>query len=271
LSKTFQEEALFELKFWMRILGDHSRFILESLAPTETEKINNTQYFIQLFDHLLQKIGKPLEMNDFMEILKQGRIAGEWLRVYKLSLIREQLIGKVGLSLTPTFLNHMVNELDEWLRVSSFLVHGQRVPAAHPLHHDFIWLLDAAGHAGAIHDQLDAVEKDLKEKSSRFITQFEQFYLKAVEMAGFLRANIEDFPALKRFHEHIELELTIFQSFLREIENLEVSKEILSSLSPLIADHMFREECYYLIKLSETTNKVKKPKCDPIITKLNRK
>jgi hypothetical protein len=89
-------------------------------------------------------------------------------------------------------------------------------------------------------------------------------------MAGFLRANIEDFPALKRFHDHIELELTIFQSFLRELEHLELSKEILSSLSPLMADHMFREECYYLTKLSETTKTVKKPDCDPINAKVDR-
>jgi hypothetical protein len=270
MHKTFHEEALFELKFWMRILGDHSRFILDSLSPTEKEKINHTQYFIQQFDHLLEETGKTLEINDLMEILIQGKITAERLRVFKLSLIREQLTRKVGLSLTPTFLNHMVNELDEWLRISSYLVHGQRVPAAHPLHHDLIWLLDAAGHAGAIHDRLDAVEKDIREKSSRFIKKFEHFYLKAVEMAGFLRANIEDFPALKRFHDHIELELTIFQSFLRELEHLELSKEILSSLSPLMADHMFREECYYLTKLSETTKTVKKPDCDPINAKVDR-
>ncbi|GAB6889346.1 DUF2935 domain-containing protein [Geobacillus stearothermophilus] len=33
--------------------------------------------------------------------------------------------------------------------------------------------------------------------------------------------------------------------------------------SPLMADHMAREECYYLQKLAETTGEVKAPACDP--------
>ncbi|WMJ18250.1 DUF2935 domain-containing protein [Geobacillus proteiniphilus] len=33
-------------------------------------------------------------------------------------------------------------------------------------------------------------------------------------------------------------------------------------LSPLMADHMAREECYYLQKLAETTGEVKPTACD---------
>ncbi|MFC0297543.1 hypothetical protein [Geobacillus jurassicus] len=31
LNKSLEQEALFELRFWMQILGDHCRFILEEL------------------------------------------------------------------------------------------------------------------------------------------------------------------------------------------------------------------------------------------------
>ena len=44
--------------------------------------------------------------------------------------------------------------------------------------------MDAAGHAGAISSNLDQVEKRLKEKSNQYTKHFEDFYLKAVEMAG---------------------------------------------------------------------------------------
>lgn len=47
----------------------------------------------------------------------------------------------------------------------------------------------ASGHAGIIQDDLDGVEKRLKHKSNEFAKHFEQFYLKAVELTGYLRTN----------------------------------------------------------------------------------
>nr|WP_318153098.1 DUF2935 domain-containing protein [Metabacillus arenae] len=74
---------------------------------------------------------------------------------------------------------------------------------------------------------------------------------------------MEIFPALSRFHNHVELEMTVFKAFLRELEEMGLTKEILGVLTPLMADHMAREECYYLTKLAETTAEVKMPDCDP--------
>ena len=59
--------------------------------------------------------------------------------------------------------------------------------------------MDAAGHAGAISSNLDQVEKRLKEKSDQYTKHFEDFYLKAVEMAGYLRTHLSSFPELKRW------------------------------------------------------------------------
>ena len=47
--------------------------------------------------------------------------------------------------------------------------------------------------------------------------------------------------------------MTLFKCFLHELEELELSAQALGTFSPLMADHMSREECYYLMKLAETT------------------
>jgi hypothetical protein len=86
--------------------------------------------------------------------------------------------------------------------------------------------------------------------------------LKAIELAGYLRTNLSDFPALRRFNHDVELELAIFKSFLRELEELAIRRELLGIFTPLMADHMAREECYYLHKLAEATG-AKPPECDP--------
>ena len=39
--------------------------------------------------------------------------------------------------------------------------------------------------------------------------EFEQFYLKAVEMTGYLRTELHHFPALKKFTKDVSLELKL--------------------------------------------------------------
>lgn len=264
----FRSNALFELNFWLQILGDHSRFIHDSLAPDEKAYISKAEKFILEFDRLLAISRQQPSGQQLMQLLHNSHNAGKDIRELKLSLIREHLVGKVKISLPPSFLSHMVNELDEALRLLDYLIQGEIPPIAHPLHHDLLWLLDAAGHAGAIDAKLDSVEKKLKQKGREFTKDWEEFYIKAVEMAGFLRANIYSFPALTRFHNEIELEMKIFKSFLRELEEMELNKETLGVLTPLMADHMAREECYYLMKLAETAD-IAAPDCDPTKPRTN--
>ena len=49
-----KEITLFEHAFWLQILGDHSRFILNALSPKETDFIDKANEFINLFDYLLE-------------------------------------------------------------------------------------------------------------------------------------------------------------------------------------------------------------------------
>lgn len=106
------------------------------------------------------------------------------------------------------------------------------------------------------------VEYDFQQKSNQFTKQFEHFYLKAIELAGYLRTNINSFPALNRFNHQAEMEIQLFRVFLHELADLRLNDELLGVLTPLMADHMSREECYYLMKLSEVSD-VKSPDCYP--------
>ena len=82
-------------------------------------------------------------------------------------------------------------------------------------------------------------------------------------MRGYLRTNLKTFPALKKFTKDVSLELKLFSHFLRELEELELTEQLLTSLSARMADHMAREECYYLLKLAQSSG-LELPKCDPL-------
>jgi len=268
LSKDFTKTARDELHFWLQILGDHGRFIHDSLAPGQKTFIEQADAFIQQFDSLLADSKRSLDRRALLLLLQKSKSASEMIRTYKLSIIREQLVGDIKISLTPTFLNHMVNEVEEAIRLFSYLEKEEMPPPVHPLHHDLLWLLDAAGHAGAINDHLDRVERPLKKKSHKFMKDWDAFYLKAIELTGFLRTNATKFPALSKFHNDVHLEMTIFKAFLRELEELGLTKKGLGTLTPLMADHMAREECYYLTKLAKTAE-VPSPDCDPAKPRTN--
>ena len=259
MDNLLERTARFEHRFWLQILGDHSRFINEALAPVQTEEIEKASSFIQVFDILLERANSPLDLIPFSieaesEVIK--------LRDFKLELLRKHLIGNIKIHLSPTFFNHMVNELEEYLRILQHLKAGQVPPVYHELHHHLLWLLDAAGHSEAISTNLDGVEMKLREKSNLYKKNFEDFYLKAVELAGYLRTNLTSFPALERMNVESQLEIKLFQNFLQEIEELRLSKQALGTFAPLMADHMYREECYYLMKLAESAN-LDSPNCDP--------
>lgn len=260
--KSFKDIALFEHRFWLQVLGDHARFIRDSLSPIEEEKVEKAKSFIQTFDELLQYSRQSLNRQQINPLTLRANEEASHIREFKLELIKEHLIGDVKIDLPPTFLNHMVNEVDEYLRILPYLIKEETPPICHPLHHHLVWLLDAAGHADAITGSLDLVEKKLAKISEDFTKTFEHFYIKAVEMAGYLRANIETFPALKRFNSQVELEINLFKAFLAEMEELEMTNQVLSTFSELMADHMAREECYYLMKLAESSE-TNYPACDP--------
>lgn len=256
--RSYEQAARFEHGFWLQVLGDHGRFIHDALAPSQKEEIEAANYFIQVFDHLLSSVNTA----DLLQLSRKADEEANKIRAFKLEIIRKHLAGEIKIQLGPTFINHMVNEVEEYIRVLKFLQKGEIPPIYHELHHHLVWLLDAAGHAGAIDDNMDRIEKKIKEKSAEYTKNFENFYLKAVELAGFLRANVTSFPALAKFNRDVSLEMKLFMGFLAEIEELELSKQALGTFHALMADHMSREECYYLTKVAQST-KQPAPHCDP--------
>ncbi|KGR87387.1 hypothetical protein CD32_03555 [Lysinibacillus odysseyi 34hs-1 = NBRC 100172] len=250
----YLKTAMFEHQFWLQVLADHSRFIHDSLYPSQKEDIAKADGFIKHFDQLLKQV-KTLDDQTAVTFSEAVETEVKQLKEFKLSIIRRHLTGEMKIHLTPSFINHMVNELEEYERVLSYLNQGKTPPIFHELHHHLLWLLDASGHAGAINDRMDAVEKRLKEKSAAFTKHFEQFYLKALELTGFLRTNLDKFPALKRFNREVKVEMGLFKTFLRELEEMELSSEVLDIFTVSMADHMLREEQYYLIKLAQSAER----------------
>lgn len=253
---------LFEHQFWLQILGDHSRFIFFSLAPTETEYILLAQEFILIFDQLLEQSRKKLEASELFELNQKALETAYRLREFKLELLSMSLTSDLKSHLSSSFFNDMLNELEEYILILTAIMNEQE-PITHPLHYHMLWLSDAIGHASTLSSSLDLVEKDYIDQSYKFEVLFQDLYLKSLLFNGYLRTQMMDFAALERFNDQVKLAITNFIEFLENLRDQRLDSRVLGTLMPLMADHMVREECYYLLKLSKTTKTVRKPECDP--------
>lgn len=267
-SSSLMEATLTEHRFWLQIMGDHARFIFYSLAPTETEYILTAQEFIILLDQLLDQSHKQLSETELHELNRKAYEATYRLREFKLELLTMSLKPDLISQLSSTFINGMINELEEYLFILNSLMNGQN-PLLHTLHYHMLWLTDAAHHAATLSSMLDMVEKNLIEQSFRYEIQFQDLYLKALTLNGYLRTQLVNFPALERLNEQSNNTIKDFLEYLENLRDQRMDGKVLGSLMPLMADHMAREECYYLWKLSQTVDNVKKPDCDPARPRLD--
>jgi hypothetical protein len=254
--------TLTEHRFWIQIMGDHARFIFFSLAPTESEYILTAQKFIIQFDQLLEEAHKELSDTELENLNRMAYETTYRFREFKVELLSMSLTSDLKSHLSPSFYNDMLNELDEYLFTLNTLINGQ-IPLFHPLHYHVLWLTDAVGHAASVSAELDFLEKDLIDRACRFEMQFSDLNMKAFIMNGYLRTQLETFPALNRLNEQVGIAITNFMEFLENIRDQRMDGRVLGTMMPLMADHMAREECYYLWKLSQTTNNIRKPNCDP--------
>lgn len=259
--RTF-DTSIIEHQFWLQIMGDHARFIFFSLAINEVEYLQRSQDFIVGFDQLLEQVNNVDNADDLNLVTRQAYQLTLQLRDFKLLLLSLTLSSDIKIHLTSSFINDMLNELEEYITVLHSL-NTNDLMLFHPLHYHLIWLTDAIGHAASVSANLDFIEKEMIDKSTSFELQFTDLLLKTTMMKGFLRTQVDDFPSLSKLNKQVETLMTSFKEFLEDLRDDRIAGQILGTLFPLMADHMAREECYYLWKLSQTAGLTKKPDCDP--------
>ncbi len=96
-----------------------------ALSPKERDHIETAARFIELFDQLLDQSRLPNAASFLAELNKQAYELTMSLRAFKLSLLEKLLLGQVAIGLTPTFINHMVNELEEYAKNTDRAPRGQ--------------------------------------------------------------------------------------------------------------------------------------------------
>ncbi|HLO02485.1 MAG TPA: DUF2935 domain-containing protein [Symbiobacteriaceae bacterium] len=271
------EAKLREGWFWAAVFRDHATFIHDRLAPDAGEAIRWAKAFRERFtarteeaSALAGQAGIAGPAGSFARPSGPGllRFGGHELghyeqaterlvaplvneiaefMEYKRCLVELKLDCAIKLALGPGLLQHMVNEADEAI----LALNGMREelfpdPASRAMHTHLVWLPDSAGHAAALDNDLDGSEKLLKGRAREFQQIFEGMQLKATELATMLQVRPRMVGALRRLNVDALIQVGLFRSFLAELREHTAECEVLGNLVPLFADHMLREELYYM-------------------------
>lgn len=241
---------LYENPFWLQLMGDHMRFIQNSLFARETEHAQQADHYITLFDTLLAQSKEYLPEIAQQRFLETAYNSMQQARVFILSILRRQLLGEFCINIAPGYINQMANEAEEYLRILNHAIKNTD-SLMHPIHYHLLWLLNCSMNADFINASVDPCERELLRGCHRFMHKFDNLYLKSIEMMGFMRAGLPDFPGLRKLNADVLDDLASFAAFMLELEDKLQNKEILGTLCRLHVNHIYRKSCYYACKLSE--------------------
>lgn len=257
----------FENRFWLQIMGDHCRFIANTLPPRDDNQ-DQTQFnqtakqLASTFDGLLSRA------RNGEDVSSAALTAVQQLRALKTMILSSLLQGLLVSGLPPTFYSHMLRELDFYFALlQGYLTNGQ-VSLDHVLAYLDLWITDAEGHADSVLTGLDATEAMLRKRAWCMKKKFSKQRTKVAEFIDYLQAGNVDFPALRRLTGYAALALRLFSRLVAELRELIGSGAVLGSLEPLMMDHMLREECYTLTKLELFLPGAAIAGCDPTAARL---
>jgi hypothetical protein len=254
--------AVEEIYFWSGILENHAEFFLTNLSFRETEFNKSAQYYKNTFTNLHTEAQAMLPTanpaSESMLIRRTLPLVFSFIQFKRLALAH-LLQCRIELGLPPTFVNHMINEAEEFYRILCEYGTAQKPhPVLENIHLHKIWLPDAAGHAASIASDLDPTETVYIKEAEEFKNSFEHLYIKAVELGLMLERTCLSDGSLDHFNNEVERKINDFIGFLENVRERRARCRILGVLKPLVPDHMIREEKYFIAKIQAVKQNILK-------------
>jgi hypothetical protein len=235
--------------FWLRVLQDHMIFIS---SRSQKYKAHAESYL----EHITQLKLKVPKQSDLKAVTEEIIAIIEVIRDFKRLLLDDLTnhLGEPTVLLPPTFISHMLNELEKF----RFLVHHVKIngslPPVYSLNEHELWLIDIAGHLGAIRDNLDETDKMLRRQAYKQCKIFAKLHAKAVEFICYLKHEVIPENAISGLTALADVETLLYLHFVKEVLELTERKQALGILDSRMLIHMLFEELYYLKNLQIATN-----------------
>ena len=246
----FVTKSLEEIRFWSRIMKEHSLFLRLGFRAEDTQLIAEANHFYQLFERIEQQSHAFTNQTDPMTIRRfntEVQVAATNIYAFKRKVLGLILSCQLpGANNFPLLVDHTSREANYFRKRLIELNEGKLKPLADAIIKENVFFLRImADHAKFIGHLLDPSERKLVDMSRDFSNDFDQLLFQARDLDG-MRPQSQTVPLLDQFLDQNRVSVVSLRDFKKTARDLIEECKIKSIIHPLLADHVYREAEHFL-------------------------
>ncbi|MCZ8519887.1 DUF2935 domain-containing protein [Paenibacillus caseinilyticus] len=241
----FVARSLDEIRFWSRIMKEHSLFLKLGFRCEDTQLIQEANHYYSVFEQIEQQSHAfPLQADPetIRRFNAQVQNAAAHIWAFKRKVLGLILHGQLpGANNFPLLVDHTSREANYFRNRLVELNEGRLEPLPDAIINENVFFLRImADHAKFISHLLDPSERQLTEQARGFSHDFDQLLFQAKDLES-MRPQSQTVPLLDQFLDQNRVSVQSLRDFKKTARDLIEACRIKSIIHPLLADHVFRE------------------------------
>ncbi|AIQ74358.1 MULTISPECIES: DUF2935 domain-containing protein [Paenibacillus] len=241
----FVSRSLDEIRFWSRIMKEHSFFLKLGFRCEDTQLINEANHFYATFEAIENRSlgftvdSDPAVIRKFNE---EVHSAASHIWAFKRKILGLILQCKLpGGTNFPLLVDHVSREANYFRNRLEELNQGRLDPLPDAIINENVFFLRImADHAKFIGHLLDPSERQLVEQARNFSHDFDVLLYQAIDLSS-MRPQSQTKPLLSQQLDENKVSVKSLRDFKKTARDLIEECRIKSIIHPLLADHVFRE------------------------------
>jgi hypothetical protein len=254
----FVTRSLDEVRFWSRIMKEHSFFLKLGFRCDDTQLINEANFFFVVFEDIERRAHTFTPETD-PEMIKRFN-AEVYNHVAHIWAFKRKVLGLIlscqlpGANNFPLLVDHVSREAFYFGNRLQELNNGRIDPLPDEIINENVFFLRImADHAKFIGHLLDPSERKLVEQAKDFSHDFDQLLFQARDLES-MRPQSQTVPLLDQFLDQNRISVKSLRDFKKTAKELIEACRIKSIIHPLLADHVFREAERFLFIINLLEN-----------------
>lgn len=245
----FVDRSLEEIRFWSRIMKEHSLFLKLGFNCDDTQLIREADRFYSIFENIENQSlayssdTDPQTIYDFNKVV-HGAVCHIW--AFKRKILELIIHCKILGNNFPLLVDHVSREAAYFMKRLDQLNTGTLDPLPDAVINENVFFLKImADHAKFINHLLDPSERKLVEQARDFSHDFDQLLFQAIDLDSMRPESLTQ-PLLDQFVDQNRVSVRQLRDFKKTAHELIEACRIKSIIPPLLADHVFREASHFL-------------------------
>jgi hypothetical protein len=246
----FVTRSLDEIRFWSRIMKEHSLFLRLGFRADDKQLIMEANQFFQIFERIEQRSHSFTNQTDPEQIRRFNSEVQQ--AATNIFAFKRKVLGLIlscqlpGANNFPLLVDHISREANYFRKRLIELNEGKLKPLADAIIKENVFFLRImADHAKFIGHLLDPSERKLIDMARNFSNDFDELLFQARDLEG-MRPHSQTVPLLDQFLDQNRVSVVSLRDFKKTARGLIEECKIKSIIHPLLADHVFREAEHFL-------------------------